>query len=411
MTASTGNAFSQRIGYLESIRGLASLQVLVLHVLTAFAPGLVLSTVKTGTLAGVVRESPLFFLYDGYSAVYLFFVLSGIVLTAAFAPRLDRPAGLLAGRVTRLLVPVVAACAFAFTIKLVVGAPNVAAGALTHSAWLASGWQPPPGLYFLAKDAVVNGLLLGYSGTGTPMLLGFEQWLDPATKAYVAPIWTLSIELQGSVLVLLLALARRRSRAVGWLALLVASVALGRTHFLCFIVGHVMAIAMRRDRLPSLGWQATLVVVATGIFLCVRAEVWQAPIFAGMCQANIPAILSCTPHPQKVLGALILFFGLISSSGIRAALTAPRLVELGRLSFSIYLVHWPIIFGLGSLLLVSAEPIIGLPAARLATMVVVLGASLVAARLFARIDAGAIDLGRRVRDSLTLGMVRARATR
>jgi peptidoglycan/LPS O-acetylase OafA/YrhL len=400
MTQPAGDAFARRVGYLESIRGLASLQVLVLHVLTAFAPGLVFSTLATGTIAGLVHQSPLFYIYDGYSAVYLFLVMSGTVLTAAFAPRLDQPGALLAGRVTRLLVPAAAACMFSFAIKMAVGSPNIAAGALTHSSWLSSLWRPPPGVGFLVRDAVVNGLFLGYAGMGTPTLFGFGRWLDPVTMAYVAPIWTLSVELQGSVLVLLLTLAQRRSRTSWLLALAAAATFLARTHFICFIAGHVLAVALRRGRLPDLPRAITVALIAAGIFLCVSAEVWQAPVLSRVCQAHLLVILPCTAHPQKVLGALVLYLGLVTSPAIRAALTRPLLVGLGRLSFSIYLVHWPIVFGLGALLLVTATPMIGLPAARLATIVVVLGASLVAAIVFTRIDAGAIILGRRVRDTL-----------
>src|SRR3981189_1343473 len=80
-----------RIAYLESIRGLAALQVLLLHFLAAFAPDLVFSLPATAAVAGYIHLSPLYFLYDGSSAVYIFFALSGYVLTRSFERHLARP--------------------------------------------------------------------------------------------------------------------------------------------------------------------------------------------------------------------------------------------------------------------------------------------------------------------------------
>src|ERR1700726_5042738 len=80
-----------RIAYLESIRGLAALQVLLLHFLSAFAPDLVFTPPPDAIVARTIHLSPLYFLYDGYSAVYIFFVLSAYVLTRSFERHLARP--------------------------------------------------------------------------------------------------------------------------------------------------------------------------------------------------------------------------------------------------------------------------------------------------------------------------------
>ena len=73
--ATSSSASMPRIAYLESIRGLAALQVLLLHFLAAFAPDLVFSLPAGAPIAGSIHLSPLYFLYDGYSAVYVFFAL------------------------------------------------------------------------------------------------------------------------------------------------------------------------------------------------------------------------------------------------------------------------------------------------------------------------------------------------
>ena len=88
---------SGRLQYLEGVRGIAAMQVVLLHFVTGFLP-------ETSQHA----RPPLRVLFDGDTAVYLFFLLSGMVLTPSFA----RPGpfvGKIAKRVLRLGIPVAAA--------------------------------------------------------------------------------------------------------------------------------------------------------------------------------------------------------------------------------------------------------------------------------------------------------------
>src|SRR6476620_400751 len=90
-----------KVEYLEGLRGVAAMQVLLLHFFTGFLP-------ETAS-----RVWPPFNLaLDGHTAVYVFFLISGTVLTPSFA----RPGSLvakMARRVVRLGIPVAAAAAIA----------------------------------------------------------------------------------------------------------------------------------------------------------------------------------------------------------------------------------------------------------------------------------------------------------
>ena len=112
-----------RIAYLESIRGLAALQVLLLHFLAAFAPDLVFSPPAGAAVAGYIHLSPLYFLYDGYSAVYIFFALSGYVLTRSFERHLGQPSSQILARVIRLGLPAITATLVAAAVMLMFGKP------------------------------------------------------------------------------------------------------------------------------------------------------------------------------------------------------------------------------------------------------------------------------------------------
>src|ERR1700682_5702612 len=138
MRAPQGLPKVPRIAYLESIRGLAAVQVLLLHFLAAFAPDLVFSLPAGAAVAGYIHLSPLYFLYDGYSAVYIFFALSGYVLTRSFVRNLAQPSSQILARVIRLGLPALAATLVAAAVMLMFGKPNVEAGDLSGSVWFAS---------------------------------------------------------------------------------------------------------------------------------------------------------------------------------------------------------------------------------------------------------------------------------
>src|SRR3978361_1298017 len=129
-----------RIAYLESIRGLAALQVLLLHFFAAFAPDLVFALPAGATVAGVIHLSPLYFLYDGYSAVYIFFALSGYVLSRSFERHLAQPSSQVLARVVRLGLPALAAALVAAAVMSAFGRLNVPAGVLSGSDWFAAQW-------------------------------------------------------------------------------------------------------------------------------------------------------------------------------------------------------------------------------------------------------------------------------
>src|ERR1700730_7447717 len=189
-----------RIAYLESIRGLAALQVLLLHFLAAFAPNLVFALPAGAGVAGYIHLSPLYFLYDGYSAVYIFFALSGYVLTRAFERHLARPSSQILARIVRLGLPAIAATLVAAAVMLMFGKPNVQAGELSGSVWFASQWNSDLSVLSAIRDGTINALFLGYRGL--PGVAFLAPWQQPVENSLVAPLWTLSVEFYGSCIFL-----------------------------------------------------------------------------------------------------------------------------------------------------------------------------------------------------------------
>ena len=387
----------RRIAYLDTLRGFASVQVLLSHSMLAFFTGTALAKPSSGTLIGYLAASPLFFLIDGASAVCIFFFLSGYVLTPGFTYSGATNGAIIGGRFLRLGIPALAGCAFSAILFQIFGGYNETAGAVARSPWLANGWRPSNDLWFL-KDALINGVILGYQNSSVAEWLGFPSaFLASMENSYVTPLWTLSIEFYGSMLVLLLA------RSKSWTLLIFATIIFSRTYFLCFLVGHVAARFDLGGKRVLVAWPVAMAVVTVGLSICLTSHFWSPAVMTKFCAGSArilpPCPLADPAYLMRVYGASILALGVLQCVPIRTFLSHARLRALGPLSFPIYLTHWPVIFGVGSFSLVTLTPWAGTsPAWLLSMRLLALGASIVvtilAAMCFEPVDQIALRISR-----------------
>jgi peptidoglycan/LPS O-acetylase OafA/YrhL len=390
-----------RIAYLESIRGLAALQVLLLHFLSAFAPNLVFSPPAGAIVAPIIHLSPLYFLYDGYSAVYIFFALSGYVLTRAFERNLAQPSSQIMARVVRLGLPAIAATLVAAAVMLVFGKPNVQAGELSGSAWFASQWQSDLSILSVIRDGTLNALLLGYRGL--PGVAFLAPWQQPIEQSFIAPLWTLSIEFYGSMIVLGLCWFARRSRALWWSLVLLGAIFTVRSAYICFFIGHLLATFHRAERPAPVSKLLPIFSIIFGVLLCVLAEVWQPQWLQSLC-ADPSYLLfpgQSAPRQQKTFGAILVLVGIIDLEVARVFLSRPWLVARCKLSFPLYLIHWPILFGPAAALFLLLNGIVGIELARVCAIVVGIGLVFVGSIFFLAVDRSALELSRGLRKRMS----------
>ncbi len=388
----TSNNGEHRLAYIDTLRGLASVQVLLSHVMLAFFTGTALATPASKTLIGYVAASPLFFAIDGASAVCIFFVLSGYVLTPVFTHSGAANGRIIGSRYLRLGIPALAACGFSALLFQVFGGYNQTAGALANLQWLSDGWRPSADLWFV-KDALVNGVILGFQNASMVSWFGIPVTsLAPMSNSYVTPLWTLSLEFYGSILVLLFA----RSRS--WTLLILAAVILGRTYMVCFIAGHVAARFDLGGKRLLVSWPVAVAAAAIGLCVCMAGHFWSPTPITHFCalssQILPPCPLGMPDYLIRVYGASVFTLGVMQCAPIRAFLAHDRLRALGRLSFPIYLTHWPIIFGLGSFIVVLFAPRVGLIPARFLAVIASIMVTILAAVYFERIDQIALRVSR-----------------
>ncbi len=346
---------------MDGLRGLAAVQVVLLHYATAFLPGLVMPDAAPlhYRWEAWVGATPLFLPLNGFVAVFIFFVMSGTALTLSLERHPAAPSRWTLGRVVRLGWPMAASIALAAALNAWLPHIHTAAADLTGSAvWLGAIEPPPPTAAAILHQVALEGMFAGYRETS--LLPGWavaSLGLQPLYHSYNALLWTLHVELVGSLLVLVLVRLRPRlPPALHAAGLALLAVALSTSPLLMFLLGYLAARspASRQPR-PLLG----LLLVAGGVALCSnRAAPFAATLLALLPRAPLgPATTALSL--QFMLAAALLFAGLAMLPRVRQWLSRPALRWLGRISFSLYLVHFPVLFTISSGLFVVLLPRLG----------------------------------------------------
>ncbi|HWL81748.1 MAG TPA: acyltransferase [Roseomonas sp.] len=316
---------SSRLVELDSLRGIAALIVVVHHAYLSLPE-------VPDWVAWTVNDTPLRPIGMGRQAVIFFFVLSGYVLTRALARQEERqPGSVLSGsgwvhygaqRAIRLGLPVLAAVLFSALMQSVSWSgplppetPHITGGATWAVPWT---WQ----------DLAAQALLLKHGD-------GFQ--LDPV-------LWSLVHEWRVALLLPLALLFR------GQLALLVAValVGAGIARLAGMPEGHVsLGESLAGTFAASAGF---LPAFAAGAALALR-QVPRLDDVQARAAGVVIVVMAMAAHDYGVIAGSVLLILLAQRGGTFArGLRRPSLLWLGKVSFSLYLVHLPVLLMLTHLL-------------------------------------------------------------
>lgn len=308
-----------RIGSLDGLRGVAAAVVVVHH---AFLSIPILSEGNyrrdVPDWASWMVFSPAHLVWAGSEAVLVFFVLSGFVLTLPALRRTQDWIAYYPSRLVRLYLPVVASIALALVFFVLVPRQEQ-----PHQAFWINRHAEPFSLHGLLGDVTLFA----------PTLVN-------------SPLWSLTWEVLFSLLLPLFVSIAAVTRRWWWATAVIAVLlsALGEyehqkwlMYLPMFLLGSALAAGW--ERMPAvptgLGW-VLLVVALLGIVVkwWLPVTEWWSPVLPGivLTSAGLIVVLAgkWLPAERFLLGRI------------------PR--ELGRLSFSLYLVHEPITVSVANLL-------------------------------------------------------------
>ncbi len=368
---------ARKIAYLEGLRGVAAIQVVLLHFVIGFLPDV------------AAQAPPLIdVLWDGHTAVYVFFLISGAVLTPSFERGGVWPRQA-AKRFFRLAIPVAAAAFIAVLLVAALPDAHDRAARLTGSDWLAMDSSAAPTSLHLLREITLDSVLLGFREY--TLFAPIADRLPLLEHALNAPTWSLHLELYGSLL--LLGLVKLRARSVRpYVAAVAACAILFGTHpMFLFVIGHLFVPLIGRRPRPWVGAG----LLGLGLALSGIKDWWVVDIarvaVARVTANEVPNLYQF----QCQLAAVALFAGVLLSPLARRSLSLCS--GLGRLSFSIYLLHFPLLFTAACAGFIALSGAMPQRAAVAVTFIVFMSCVLVAADGFERVvDRNAVRLSRRL---------------
>ena len=348
--ASFGRAGS-RIKWLDGLRGVAAIQVILLHYTMAFLPAAALVDAISPRHAWDhwVVDTPLFFPINGLASVYLFFIMSGAALTQAFASTPLAVGYSALRRLVRLGLPMAAAVTLGYGLLSIQPTAHITAAEATGSfAWLESAAPASINLRSALHQILFEGMIFGYKNVGiVPPKSAVALGLMPIGQTYNGPLWTLHLEFVGSLLTIMLVAIRAKFTAAPRLFVwLLLSFILLKSPLILFLIGHLTASLVTRPRHRL--WQLPFAVAAVATALLLSAGRTYSRVndlYAALPPPFVYGYLDSV-HFQPALAAIIGFLGVLFLPWVQTLLLTKPVQFAGRISFSLYLVHYPIMLTL-----------------------------------------------------------------
>lgn len=295
-----------RLEFLDGIRGWASLMVFFYH--------LIIQLLANTTPS--YKSKYLAFLLDGEFAVFIFFVLSGFVLSIKFilSPGKYSLAQAALARYFRLMLPIIITSFMAYMLMLAHAMYNVQAAGLARSPdWMGSYFNFEPTLaYFWQFNLYYVFFNFNPGANFNPVL------------------WTIAYEFTGSMLVYLILGLFRTAKNQTYLVPLAVLILFNLVHnpiIACFAIGYVLAelYVAYGKRLESSVWingLATLLFVVPIVF---------------------STFFRTGHHFYLALLATLLVVSVSFSCVLKRFFSNKVSRFLGRISFPLYLIHLPLI--------------------------------------------------------------------
>lgn len=317
---------TNKIESIEGIRGVACLMVFLSHLSSTFLPSM-----HTGNIANAktpidifMINSPFAFIYSGVAAVGIFFVLSGFILSYGVLNKgevISKAAGMAVKRYFRLMPPALLSCVIAFFIFSFIDVDKTSLG----------DWAKN---YNISSPDFFESI---WTGSVTPFFIG--------SAPYNWSLWTMKIEFFGSMALFFLCCVVSQVRYKKMVVLITMLIpffmnikAGDDIYYAAFFSGMLIYLLNIRFNL-FLG----IIIFIIGLFLCGYHS-------NGLWYKWINELVNLSVYGRKIdnytlfnnIGGFLVVLSIVKTDFLSRVLSAKILFKMGALSFSVYVLHQPI---------------------------------------------------------------------
>lgn len=336
----------KRIQWIDGLRGIASLFIVLHHFIMGYYPAAYEGPVAVrhlpGTMEADFSQSPLAFIALGDFWVSMFCMVSGFVIAYQVYHMTDAKqfSKSLLKRYPRLMIPVFALSAIVYVMLHMGLFYNVQAANLTGSSWLAQFYQNKTTL----SDLFFSGLI--------------DTWIVGMATLYSNAFWMLAELFAGSFMAYILAvMGKYANKRILYVYLGVSLAYLSvNSRLTNFAIGVLLAYFMIHYGESIHKYKKTCIVF--GFVLLVAAV-----IFGGYPQGYAPtnaySILNQLPdrlnpcYFYHMIAAMLFMMGIYLFKPAELFLLAKPMQALGKISYSVYIVHVPILYSWSAWLLLK----------------------------------------------------------
>ena len=390
----------------EAIRGIACLFVVFSHLSLTFFPSMHHFFDEQTTMTSVelmMHNSPFAFWYSGTAAVYIFFVLSGYVLTYTIAKSRDpikKISAMSIKRYPRLMLPALASCillwaAFSFyqpPIQHVTSwgreighVPHLFDQGLT--TFLFGDLHQHGTLWARCIELFGSFVAAGFDGSIRSFFLGYSD--------YNWVLWTMRIELLGSFGLFFLLYLRFKKPIFAWLIPIVTIVLCLNVDYLgyaAFLIGSLFYF--HKQKLATV---PALICLVLGLYFAgVHNSSASYRIFHDMFADQTYEILN-------FLAGSLIVMSIMWNTLLAEAFSNRVTIFLGKISFAAYLNHLLILYLIGlPLFQFLFEQQWGYALSAVTSCIVVVFLTIVFSEIFYRcIDQSTMKLSAKISDKFT----------
>ncbi|CAJ36742.1 acyltransferase family protein [Methanocella arvoryzae] len=366
----------EKIGYLDGVRGVAALMVAISHFFYGFYPSISSLSpllININSINITLNFKPLIYMIiHNPACVPIFFVLSGYVLTYKFfqtnnpEKKQDIYLGGAIKRYPRLMIPACVSIIIAFillslglfyndTASSLLGPKNI------FESGFAENWQFTPNLF----DALRQGLFSAYFSDN-------KNGTDHSLVSYNGVLWTMYCEFTGSLILfaILAIFGEFKYRRILYIPVILIFIG---THYMGFIFGLLLADLFNnqegiRHKVNNLYILIAVLAICIIYWLFIN-RLTNFPLL-GLYKLDLIYIY---------ISVGLLMFVILSSNFMQWLLSRSLFLFLGKISFSMYLLHGIIFASFSSLVFIYLFPktsyLISFCVTFLLSMIVVFGAS------------------------------------